>query len=365
MTGRGTVLVTGAAGTVGKYVVLELLSHGYRVRATDVGKRGDYANGHFSFYDGDLTSEEFCRRVTRGVDAVIHLAALIDVGLSWEALAPINLNAVKTLYACASEAGARIFVHTSSGSIYAPTNKVRDESSRLKAVGEASPYELTKILSEATLYHARQSAKTPMANFAILRPSLIYGPQNKYLAAVYLGIAVVLHDLLGKDAPRLIGGPKTNMAHAEDVARAAIFLMEHPQTWGEAWNVADNTPYGFGSQITIMMDAFGYKTSRLVLPLPGPGVISLLKPIYERRKLLGAFNKILALEWKKMAERCIINPPFKPKVDREMTGFFGNHTIFDVRKLLGAGFALKWPDFREGMKDVARWYIENGWVPRH
>lgn len=368
---KGLVLVTGSAGTVGQYVVDRLLYLGHAVRATDIcppsGESWSKQANDYHYYQGDLCDEEFVKKITQGVYAVINLAAVIDVSLPWIKVAPINLDAVGTLYWHASEAGAEIFVHASSGSIYAPTNKLRSENSRIKTKAEASPYEWSKILSERRLYldqAARKINGQKFANFVIVRPALIYGPRNKFLAAVYLAIAIILHELFGNHAPHLVGGPKTNMVHAEDVALIVVALMQYRYTWNQVYNVADDNPLGFGDQVTAMMHGFGYKTGGPRIPLPGPGIIGLASPVYNRGAVLALFNKVLGFEWERIGKAHGIKPPFAPNINTGMTPFFGNHTIFSNEKIKAAGFKFKHPDFAKGFRDVARWYQDNGWVPR-
>jgi len=367
---KGMVLVTGAMGTVGQYAVGELLARGYKVRATDICcSGGEFAlsDGGYSYEQGDLCDPEFASRVVRGADYIIHLAAIIDVGLGWKDLCRLNYHAVRALYFAAAEAKAKVFVFASSGSIYAPTNNVRDENARLKTYAEASAYELTKLLAEEALRDDRAAmlaAGQPAPDFVIIRPALIYGPRNKFLAAVYLAIAVILHELFGDHAPLLMGGPKTNMVHAEDVAAAAIYCMCHMPTWGQTYNVADDSPLGFGDEVTAMAHGLGYKTNGPIIPLPGPGVIGLTAPIYNRGVVLALSNKALGFEWSRIAKAHGIKPPFCPSLNTGMTPFFGNHTIFSNQKLKDAGFRFKHPRFAEGFKDVAKWYQNNGWAPK-
>jgi nucleoside-diphosphate-sugar epimerase len=367
---RGLILVTGAAGTVGRYVVGELLAQGFSVRATDIAcSGGEFAltNGNYSYKSGDLTDEEFVKEITDGVEAVINLAAVIDVALPWNKVAPINLDAVGTLYWHASETGAKIFVHASSGSIYAPTNKLRGENSRIKTKAEASPYEWSKILSEQRLHLDRAARKIngqKAAEIVIIRPALIYGPGNRFLAAVYLAIAIMLHELCGNRAPLLKGGPKTNMVHAEDVARATVFCMQSAAAWGHTFNVADDDPLGFGDQVTAMAHGFGFKTDGPMIPLPGPGVISLAAPVYNRAKVLSLLNRVLGFEWERIGKAHGIKPPFEPSINTGMTPFFGSHTIFGNEKIKAAGFRFKHSRFAEGFRGVAKWYQDNGWAPK-
>jgi len=366
---KGLVLVTGAKGTVGQYAVDELLRQGYAVRATDICETHGHAfvGRDYSYEQGDLCDKKFVKKIVRGVYAVIHLAAIIDVGLDWKELCGVNYHAVRALYFAAAEAKVKVFVFASSGSIYAPTNNIRDENARLKTYTKASAYELTKILSEEALRDDRRALldnNQYAPEFVIFRPALIYGPRNRFLAAVYLAIAIILHELFGDRAPHLTGGPKTNMVHAEDVARAAVYLMEHPQTWGQTYNVADDDPRGFGDHATEMAHGLGFKTDGPTIPLPGPGIIGLASPIYNRGIVLALLNKALGFPWDWMTKAHGIKPLFRPIVNDGMTPFFGNHTIFGNQKLKDTGFKLKHPRFAEGFREVAKWYQDNGWAPR-
>jgi len=72
-----TVLVTGACGFVGPYVVEELLKKGYHVRATDLPD-ADYRFVERLDCDlapADLLEREQARDVMEGVDRVVHTAA--------------------------------------------------------------------------------------------------------------------------------------------------------------------------------------------------------------------------------------------------------------------------------------------------
>ena len=81
------VLVTGAAGFIGRWVVADLLDRGHTVLPVDNLVAGDPANlaefegrpGFLPLEVGDVRDAEACRRWTGGVDAVAHLAASISV----------------------------------------------------------------------------------------------------------------------------------------------------------------------------------------------------------------------------------------------------------------------------------------------
>ena len=89
-----TVLVTGADGFIGSHHTQALLDKGYRVRAlaqynsfNNWGWLEDIAaNVRLEIVCGDIRDADFCRTISRDIDTVYHLAALIAIPYSY--LAP-------------------------------------------------------------------------------------------------------------------------------------------------------------------------------------------------------------------------------------------------------------------------------------
>ena len=85
------ILITGGAGFIGAHVAKELLAHGYRVRALDSlvpqvhgpeRQRPQYLPSDVELIVGDIRDTETLSRALEGVDAVVHLVALVGVGQS-------------------------------------------------------------------------------------------------------------------------------------------------------------------------------------------------------------------------------------------------------------------------------------------
>lgn len=109
-----TVLVTGAAGLLGRFVVRELLAKGYSVRGLD-RRAGD---SPIEWHVGDVTDPARVARAMAGADAVLHIAAIPNI---WsgdgQTIMRVNLLGTYTVFDAAEAAGVRRAVFCSSDSV--------------------------------------------------------------------------------------------------------------------------------------------------------------------------------------------------------------------------------------------------------
>lgn len=147
-------LVTGGAGFIGSHVVDELLHRGERVRVVDnfsTGKHGNIAHNrkHIELITGDLADQKTARRAVRGVDYVLHLAAIPSVQRSVAdplAVHEANVTATLNLLVAARDAGVHRFVYSSSSAVYGdgPELPKREDM----ATAPCSPYAVSKLAGE-------------------------------------------------------------------------------------------------------------------------------------------------------------------------------------------------------------------------
>ena len=123
------VLVTGADGFIGSHLTEMLLEKGYKVKALAQYNSFNYwgwleeipANEKLEIVSGDVRDPHFCKEITKGVDMVFHLAALIAIPYSY--IAPdsyVDTNVKGTLNICqaAKENGNIRVIHTSTSEVY-------------------------------------------------------------------------------------------------------------------------------------------------------------------------------------------------------------------------------------------------------
>ncbi len=146
------ILVTGASGTLGGYVLRELLSAGHAV--CDYSRTPPRVDG-IQFIQGDILSLDQLRKACEGRDAVIHMAAVPGPGRATPEQM-INVNVVGTVHAleAALQAGVRKFVLASSGAATGFTFQRREIVPRYLPLDEEHPsephdeYGLSKLLAE-------------------------------------------------------------------------------------------------------------------------------------------------------------------------------------------------------------------------
>jgi UDP-N-acetylglucosamine 4-epimerase len=157
-----TWLVTGCAGFIGSHLLERLLALDQRVVGLDnfaTGNRRNIAEAlsavapqqaaRFRFYEGDIRDAEACARACRGVDLVLHQAALGSVPRSIKdplQTHEVNLTGFLRLLIAARDAGVHRMVFASSSSVYGDDPilpRVED------TVGEQlSPYAASKYADE-------------------------------------------------------------------------------------------------------------------------------------------------------------------------------------------------------------------------
>lgn len=155
-------LITGIAGFIGSNLLETLLNLGQRVVGLDNFLTGHKSNleevkdsvsserwKNFSFIEGDIRDLKTCRQVCKGVDFVLHQAALGSVPRSIEnpiATNENNLVGFLNMMVAARDAGVKRFVYATSSSVYGDhpeLPKVEDKVGR-----PLSPYAVTKKMNE-------------------------------------------------------------------------------------------------------------------------------------------------------------------------------------------------------------------------
>lgn len=173
-----TVLVTGAAGFIGRHVVSALLDRGFEVTAAVRRPlAAPLAARCARVLVGDLCEAAVRREALRGAAAVVHAAAYLpermDDASTAETCLRVNALATLELAQAAAAAGVRRFVYLSGGSLYGPSAGPCTEDAAAYPTGYATPYLVSKLAGE--LYASHICGQSGLDNL-ILRVGSPYGP---------------------------------------------------------------------------------------------------------------------------------------------------------------------------------------------
>ncbi|AWV90026.1 NAD-dependent epimerase/dehydratase family protein [Bradymonas sediminis] len=356
-----TVLVTGAAGGVGRHVVRAALDAGMKVRAADRFPAADAleVDGLFDpLTDVDWRFAELSAAdldaLTQGCDFVIHAAAIVSLSESYTELAGVNVQLVRDLYRASQANGVAHFVHFSCGAIYEAGPGFRNESDRLSA---SNAFEQSKIDSEQVFPHQPETT-----HWSILRPALVYGPHCTKMGASITTLPPLVRDIMPY-LPGITGGPRTNWCYVEDAASAALCVLDNPAAFERTFNVADDTALGFGEVVTSITEAYRLEVGALV-PFPNTTLWTALSPLIDHDIVFDIARKILRRRWRRLQEQQDLNSPLRPRVDRNALFYVEKDNILGADALKELGWAARYTDFREGIVETIRWYQAHDWAPR-
>ncbi|WP_251342947.1 dTDP-glucose 4,6-dehydratase [Haloplanus halophilus] len=246
-----TVVVTGAAGFIGRWVVSELLDRGVTIRGLDDFSNGsreniaEFDDERFSIVDGDVRDRTVVESLFDDeVDACIHLAAEIDVQESLDdPMDHFQTNVVGTqnvLEACREQETRLGLVGTCMVYDMLNAGEGIDEDHPVKP---ASPYAGSKLASEnmaESYYHGYDLPVT------ILRPFNTYGPFQKTGMAGGVVSIFVDRDLDDRTLKIFGDGTQTrDLLYATDCARFIVDATFSDDTVGEVINA------GTGEEISI------------------------------------------------------------------------------------------------------------------
>lgn len=192
-----TLLLTGATGLVGSRLLPRLAGAGFDCRA--LVRRDIALPDGVTAVRGDLGDPAALGPAVKGVDAVVHLAALFRTG-DEEAIWRANLDGTRHLVeAAATHAPDARFIMASTGNVYDPT--AERPSRETDVCSPTAAYPASKLAAEDLL---RQSG----LNWAILRLPFVYGDGDGHLAS------------MSALAPRFGRHPAhtSSVAHHRDVA---------------------------------------------------------------------------------------------------------------------------------------------------
>ena len=270
------VLLTGATGFLGKYIVEELKNNSYEVigfaRNEKIGKELEDKN--VKFFKGDIRNKEELYEALKGCKAVIHSAALSTVWGKWENFYNINVVGTKNIVEICEEKKIKL-VYISSPSIYAGAKDqldVKEEEAPKK--NDLNYYIKTKILAEKII-------KESSLDYIIIRPRGLFGIGDTSIIPRLLKLNSKIGIPLFND-----GKQKVDVSCIENVAYAVRLALECKKYTRTVYNITNDEPMEFKEILNLFFNELGEKAKylkwnyNLVLPF-----VILLEKIYKIFKI--------------------------------------------------------------------------------
>jgi nucleoside-diphosphate-sugar epimerase len=325
-----TILITGGNGFVGRYVISALQDRGDQVRVLalpgeDVGwlqERG------VAVYHGDIRAPESLTQPARGADAVLHLAAMMDVWRPIEDYRAVNVTGTENVCRAALAGGVRRLVHMSSSSVYGvDLGRPADEGFPLAPFPD--PYPVTKAEGDKLVQRMIAEDHLPAV---IIRPDQIFGPGD--------------HLHFGKMADRLrtgrgivvgSGGNAMPFVYVTDVVRGLLLALDHDSAVGEAYNITNDNPLTQEQMLHAISHDVGASPPRYHIP----------------------YRALYAAGY--LAERAAMLAPSRarPPITRLGVAFFGTENRYAIDKARRElGYRPQVP-LREAVRITAAWYRQH------
>ena len=250
--GEATWLVTGAAGFIGSNLLEVLLRAGQEVVGLDNFSTGHRRNleelerilpadqwANFRMVEGDIRDRETCASVVKGVDYVLHQAALGSVPRSIDdplTSHDANVSGFLNMLDAARQANVQRFIYAASSSTYGDSPELPKREER---IGQPlSPYAVTKLVNEL---YAAVYARAYGLKATGLRYFNVFGPRQDPNGAYAAVIPKWVRAMIG-DQPVTINGDgltTRDFCYVSNAVQANIRAALAPdEAQGEVYNVA-------------------------------------------------------------------------------------------------------------------------------
>jgi len=206
------VLVTGASGFIGRYLVDDLVNHGHYVKALTRQSSLKIKGAKVIF--GDITKPEQFLSSLENVEAVLHNAAYaIDYGKKSE-IYKINIEGTLNVANACRKMGVKRIIYTSTAGVYGFPN-IKEKITEKSAYKPLNDYHKSKLEGEKIL------SKYEDLSISIIRPPLVLGPGGR-------GTKVLLENI--KEGKMLFignGNQDISLVHPKDVAQCMRLALEN------------------------------------------------------------------------------------------------------------------------------------------
>ena len=260
-----TYLVTGVAGFIGTTLARAILVQGGRVRGLDnfsTGKRDNLVDilDRIDFQEADLLDLDAVHRACRGVDYVLHQAAIPSVPRS--VLDPIgnnraNVDGTLNLLVASRDAKVKRVIYAASSSAYGDTPTLPKREDMLP--NPISPYAVAKLAGE---YYMASFFQCYGLETVCLRYFNVFGPRQDPTSPYSGVLAKFITQMLNQEQPTIFGDgtQSRDFTYVENVVDANLLACNAKanQAAGRIFNVATGRRADLNQTFQLLKKLTGY-----------------------------------------------------------------------------------------------------------
>lgn len=262
-----SILITGADGFIGSHLV-ETLYHytkiptskfyGAKIKALSLYNSFNYWGWleevaclkDIEVISGDIRDPHFCKTITKDIDIIFHLAALIAIPYSYiapESYVDTNIKGTLNICQAALENNVKRIIHTSTSEVYGTAQYVPIDE--LHPLQPQSPYSASKIGADCIAMSFYNSFSLPLTT---ARPFNTYGPRQSARAVIPTIITQIASGI--KQIKLGDTTPTRDFNFVKDTCEGFVALAESEKTIGEVINIGSNFEISIGDTLNLIKE---------------------------------------------------------------------------------------------------------------
>ena len=330
ITSNDTVLVTGATGFTGSYLVKLLGKYGCTIRviARETSDRAQFDGMPIEWFVGDVYSPDVVKTAMEGVNYVFHVAAAYrEAKIEDRVYYDVHLESTKLLAGEAvKQSNFKRFVHISTvGVLGHIANPPADEDT---VYNPGDVYQESKTQAEKWI---REFSASDDLDVTIIRPAAIYGPGDKRLLKLFKLAKLPLIPLIG------FSKGLYHLIHVEDLVRFMVYVTGEPAAVGNTYICGSPQPMSIKKMILQISSVLGRKAKFVRIPA---------WPVFMLGDICELVCKPLNIE---------------PIIYRRRIAFFTKDRAFSTERMQAIGFTPQISD-AAGLEQLCYWYQQQGWL---